>query len=417
MEHYFSELSKTNWAQALSKDYFCDKQLEVITVSDGIIMPPDRKEAFLPEGPIFGWGGVTQANGEYVDLSSQKAKNMRNRIEGRINMGGDTSKLKTVQESVIYMNFFIQQWGHYLIDVIGRLWYAMWHDTTTKIVYTCYQEQEAEISGSYLDLLVLMGVDKDRLICVNCPTKFKKVIVPEMSICPGLYYTKEYKKMFDFVVSQCMKDKQYAQSDKIYCSRAMLPQGEKEIGETQIEQVFIENGYTAKYMEKMTLREQILTLNSATEVAMVNGSLAHNLLFMRTDKPVVIINKTYRINLHQLLINQLSGVNAIFVDAYIAPMPILYGPGPFIMKKTRMFINFLADWGFKTDYQCTEKLSVNEKIWYYRRWCYTYRKNILTGTKIREGEFDISDISYRNIRKSYRRSQSLAKKYSIASDH
>lgn len=259
-----------------------------------------------------------------------------------------------------------------------------------------------EIKGNYLKLLELMGIKKDRLICVNQATKFKKVIVPEMAIYPGDYYTIEYKKMFDCVIEKCMNTVNKSGTEKVYCSRAMLQNNKKEVGEAKIEWIFRENGYAIKYMETLSLEEQIIMLNKASVIVMLNGSLAHNLLFLRKDATVVIINKTYRFNLHQIMINQISNVNVVYVDAYVAPLPVLYGKGPFIIKKTGEFLEFLKDFGILENKGTEQKLKMYEKLNYYLKWIFTYKKNLIYRKKIEEGN---SEIPNKKIREYYKKSQ------------
>ncbi|MGC4441231.1 glycosyltransferase family 61 protein, partial [Streptococcus suis] len=71
----------------------------------------------------------------------------------------------------------------------------------------------------------------------------------------------------------------------------------------------------------MSLTEQIRVLNTSSTIVMTSGSLAHNLLFMKDKKDVIILNKTYRVNLHQFLINEMTEARVRFVDIYISPLP------------------------------------------------------------------------------------------------
>ncbi|MBZ4265893.1 glycosyltransferase family 61 protein, partial [Streptococcus pneumoniae] len=87
-----------------------------------------------------------------------------------------------------------------------------------------------------------------RLILINRPTQFSEIIIPESSILPGEYYTKEYKMLFNSLVANVKLDNNL-ESKKIYCSRARLDLAKgKEFGENGIEKVFLKNGYTPVYM-------------------------------------------------------------------------------------------------------------------------------------------------------------------------
>ena len=67
-------------------------------------------------------------------------------------------------------------------------------DINTKIVYTCFKDENCTIDGNYLELLELLGIQRDRMICVNAPTRFRKVIIPESAIYPGSYlYCRDIK--------------------------------------------------------------------------------------------------------------------------------------------------------------------------------------------------------------------------------
>lgn len=403
-DKYFEALNKKISVELLSKDFFSNKTLAVQEVIDGIVVPPvnfkfKSSKKYNPENTIFGAGGVIEKNGKYVDISAQKAYGMRQRIAGVYDISD--SLIASSNESVIYMNYFIHQWGHYLLDVIGRLWYAL-REKKLKIVYTCYTDRQDEINGNYLELLNLLGIPKDRLLLINKPTAFKKIIVPESAIYPGKYYTNEYKQMFDLIVSNAGVNIK-SDNKKIYCSRAKLGKANKrEFGEKLVEKVFNANGYESVYMEQLSLIEQIKLFNSCSEIALVNGSLAHNLLFVKNNCNVYILNKTYRYNLHQYLINQFSNINATFVDVYVSPLPVLYGYGPFIIRITSEFIKFCSDHNINIDIKTIDNsISFGTKIKYYFEWLYAYKRFLITGKKIQEDTIN-EEIPRKVIRKFYK---------------
>ena len=92
-------------------------------------------------------GGVLDEKLNYIKNSAQIAANMRNRVSGGYSF--DYNKVKTVHSKVIYMNYFIHQWGHFLIDVINRLWFAV-VNKDFPIVYTSNINENDIIAGNYL---------------------------------------------------------------------------------------------------------------------------------------------------------------------------------------------------------------------------------------------------------------------------
>lgn len=381
---YLEDLSKKDVVELSQRIYLNRKELKVEEVSKGIVLPPQKLKTKIlnklgSNGPIFGNGGVTDEFGNYIKISAQDAQGMRARVKGAYHI--KNKEIPFVDEEVIYMNFYIHQWGHFLLDVVGRLWYAL-INTNLKIVFTCYEGENDNISGNYLEFLELLGIDKSRLVLINQVTKFAKVIIPESSIVPGAYYTKEYKNLFNLVVenSGCA----FNDNQSIYCSRSKLQNAKwKEFGEDSIESIFVNSGFEPVYMEQHTLSEQISILNNSKEIVLTSGSLAHNLLFLKKKARVTILNKTYRVNLHQFLINDISDGLITFVDMYISPMPILYGLGPFMVTVTEPLKNFLVDRGIKL----REDLNISKIDYfsYYLKWLRLYKAYIFRINSIREG--------------------------------
>lgn len=412
-ENYLEDLSRNDFIELSNINYCLNKKLEITGIKNGIILPPRHIKSKLfnmlgIQESLYGEGGVVDSEGQYVQESAQLAFGMRPRVKG--SYAFSRKEVKTVHKKVIYMNYFTHQWGHFLIDTIGRLWYAIFNDTETTIVYTCFRNEHDAITGNYLELLKLMGIEESRLLMVNSVTKFDKIIVPESAILPGKYYTPEYSRIFDTIITNA--DIKLHNTDNIYCSRAKLKDTiRKEYGcENLIEKTFNDNNYKSVYMEKLSLREQIKTLNSAKNIVLTNGSLAHNLLFVRNNANVIILNKTYRCNTHQFLINEISNAKAIFVDVYISPMPVLYGYGPFIIAMTKEFLNFCQDNNIKisdSEFEAAKKVKSNSLLLrYYKNWLWCYKAYLLRGKSIVEGNSK-TEKTYREIRKFYRQQSGI----------
>ena len=277
----------------------------------------------------------------------------------------------------------------------GRLWYILKNDISDyKIAYTCRLGKNDPIRGNYLELLKLLGIDESKLLMVNQVTQFAEVIIPETSIYPGKYFTKEYKEIFDTIVNNSKVE--FSNTRKIYCSRAMVKHKiKREIGEENIEKIFNDNQYESVHLEKMTLKEQIAILNSAQDIACISGTLPHNLLFVRNHAKVTILNKTYKMNMHQFLINQICSSEISFVDVNLSPTPVLYGMGPFIIMVTDCFKDYCKDNQLKCDMSVNYHIDTKTKMWYYITYLLSYRGKIIKET----------EIDSKEIRKLYKRRQ------------
>lgn len=340
------------------KDYFLNKKLKTIVVKNAFVLPVKKHK-----GSLCGVGGIANEDKEYVSESQMDGFNMQKRLYGIYKI--DTKNIEFVDEKVVYINFFIHHWGHYLIDVINRLWFVLDKDISNyKFIYIVRKNSDDTISGNYLELLNLLGIKKEQLIVVNKVTQFREVIIPEASICPGKYFTQEYRNIFLKIILNS-RYKKWNKKQKIICSRSkFLSAGKKEIGGELVEKVFTDNGYKPVYFEKMTVKQQIEVLNNSSEIVAISGTLPHNILFLENSVHVTILNKTYRNNLHQFLINQISPAKVDFVDVNISPMPVLYGYGPFIMCITQPLKKYCEYYNLKLNQSVNYNITFSQKIWY-----------------------------------------------------
>ena len=379
--------------------------------ANAVIKPPvhpSQDKDYDEHGPIFGRGGVYGEDGKHIPASAQSALNMRQRVAGGADLEGKPD-FPFVGERVMYGNFFIKQWGHFLLDVVGRLWYAL-QDKDIRIVFTTWEGRELQIDGNYRDFLSMAGIDAARISIINEPTRFGEVVVPDPSIVPGSHYTREYESLMDTVVANAGKP-EVQKGKKTYCTRRMLVKtGWTEFGEDTVESCFVRSGYRQVSMEKLPLREQIAELNSSEEIAMVCGSLSHNLLFARNANRVYVLNKTYRLNQHQFMINTIAKSKAVFVDAFVSPLPVLMGCGPFIMRPTDPFLAFARANGIAAEH-VDQRIPLLLRLKYYNRYFELYKRHLLKGKKVRETDNKELEPSLGTVRAAYAAYLKRARKY------
>lgn len=376
---YMCKLGRKKSERQFAKDYLRKMDLQAHVIENGIVLPPGRGGAvkpnpYNPDRILIGRGGVLDGDGNYVEASSVRAVNVQDRMYGAYDISAH--EIQDSDECVIYLNHFWQHWGHFILDFVGRLWYVLQCNENYKLVYTCRLGESEPIIGNYLEFIRLLGIDESRLMMVNQVTRFKKVIVPDLSVCLGAYYTPEYKNLFDTVIRNAGAT--FTQEKKIYCSRSRIPSASgKEQRESDIEEVFRNNGYESVYMEELSLKEQIRLLNSCAEIAMLSGTLAHNLVFVRNSARATVVNKTYLLNVVQFVVNHMTTADIYYVDAYVALTPITSGVGPFIIRRTREFAAYCRDNGLELgSLQVNDRLSLEEILRYGRRWWRGNKKNL-----------------------------------------
>lgn len=320
------------------KTYISKNKRSVFTYSKAIILP--RKET--PIGPRWGLGGVCDVNNHFVEVSFYDG--------GWATQGGyyEWSEEEYFNEDVVYMGLFFSHWGHFLIDLTGRMWYLQKLAKTSKEFKVAYIGEE-EPKGNNLLFLKLLGINEEQLFRISKPTRFRNVLVPEQSFKPCEWYTEEFINMFDEMVSMVLQDKDkfvHLQGiDKIYFTRKKFSKAMvSEFGETYFESLFVQNGYVAIAPEELSLEEQIFLWNNASIIACINGTIPLNVLFSKkSDVELIILNKTSIFHENPMILLEMRRISACFINIYKEPLeyyPKSLGEGPYLLWPSKQFDDF-----------------------------------------------------------------------------
>lgn len=324
---YSNEYTK-EFLEFAAKDYQKKEKLSVKYIDRGLVLPLKKSE---PGGPLMGYGGVLDEKDDYVMESAQIGKgDTLPRFMGKY--AYDKASEEYLDETVVYIGAFPEHWGHFLVDMVYRLWYFLEEDKPHKIVYC---SENAHIKGVFLEFFQMLGIQEERLMRIERPCRFKQIIIPQAGYMACDYYTEEYRNIFRQIVKN-LPETEMPLYEKIYLSRGHFKEAHsKEIGEKNIEYNFKKNGFQILYMEELSLAEQIYYISHSKIVAALSGTLCHNILFAGESTELLILNKTHIINTHQVLIDQMMGIPVTYVDVYKEPFrhfPISYGGGPFLLE-------------------------------------------------------------------------------------
>jgi hypothetical protein len=332
--------------------YKSTEQMKCQEISDGIILPRIMRE----DGPLWGIGGVCDKENEFVPLSEYHG--------GWAEHGGfyPWKQEERVEEEVVYFGLFLRHWGHFLVDLIGRLWFFTRENSQTKEYKLAYIGEE-EISGNYLEFLELLGISKKSLINVKKPTRFKKVIVPQFASRPCIWYTDEFQSIFHAIAKQVEKEgHQYDKCslDKVYFSRLNLPKAQgTEAGEKYIANWLKKNDYSLISPEKLSVRDQVYIWNHAKEIVCMDGSIPINVGFCRNkDLQLVVMHKTKLIHKNLDLYLLMCGCKITFLDVYKEPFkryPKSIGEGPFLFTINEDVEKFSKENHLKIPYTSRER--------------------------------------------------------------
>ena len=348
------------------------KNLKVIKAENAIILPlrSVQKDCFL-----FGRGGVVDRTGKYVELSG-----IERRVYGAYNFQDYDQR----EETVVYCGYLVNHWGHFLIEAVARLWYYLQNDTEVdRYVFFIEENADRKINGNYAEFLMLLGI-WDKVDIINKPTKYKKVIVPELGYYrrPILgekwdaWYSPQYLNIFRTVVQNALKTSAEEcnayTSKKVFLSRSRLKKAKhREFYLDSLDEFFSANCYTVIYPEAMSLGEMILLLQNAETVASTSGSLPHNVLFCKPGTEVVLAERLPINNEIQTDINEMMDLKVTYVDVCFSIYPTQL-EGPIIYGYTKCLDRFAEDFHLV---KCLKDRSIkhvrlifSQYMRVYRRW-------------------------------------------------
>lgn len=339
--------------------YFTVKNdLKALVVSNAVILPQriDNKIS-------HGIGGVIDNNGSFIQLSG-----LNNQFGGLYDFDNN---IQIVSETVCYCGYLIDHWGHFLLDVVSRLWYALEHDVKVdSYVFLVEENSSRKPTGNYFEFFRLLGIDK-KIRIVNTPTRFTKVIIPEISFAKGKYYSDKYNQIFDQVIKSAINNNSGIDwPDKVYLSRNHFRGKTVESGLDFIDHFFTKNGFEVVYPEEVSLSKMILLLQNADVCAAESGTLTHNFLFAQQGKAVIIVERQVTINVYQCNVDIVRGLEATYVDANYEIYTTSSSYGPYFLGYTRMFQLFVKEQNMLApDTYYTSESYTKKCLRQYLKWC------------------------------------------------
>ena len=334
-------------------DNLQQKELNVYTYDNATILPVKQIDGVNVH---WGNGGLIDEHGKYVEQSA-----ILDEVTGdRMNFAYEFDEYDYVDEEVVYGGFFIDHWGHFLVDVIGRLWYFLQQEGKSyKYVFSIRNGEECKIEKNFREFFELLGIWKN-LIFINKPTKYRRVILPELGYRRSNYYSQEYKDIFDEVCKNVCIDKSWKKYSKIFLTRSSFKKS-NDIGTDMIDSVFRNNGFQVLAPEKLRLSHMIYLIRNAEICATFPGSTHHNFLFAEENKKIVILEKTPMINHFLIDINRLKNFDITYIDAYLFISPTVSGRGPYLYFYRGMLEKYIEDNKMKPCDKCYFKESYLKK--------------------------------------------------------
>lgn len=341
---FVDEGSLNAFRTVCEKKYVQDKPLGVAEVPNGCIL--------LRQKGGFKGIGVLDDHNVPVDFSK------RDYPEDEFVVPDDPD---IRDETVIYGGYLFEHWGHFLVESTCRLWYVLQNERDKTPVVFAVSRKPSKV---FTDFFELLGVS-DRIVFIDRPTRFAKVLVPEPSFvfCRQDGISPLFLMPFDRIIERV----EAGGYDKVYLSKSKWTGLDFQcFGEEKLERAFRANGYRVVYPERMTLKEQVAVLKGASEIASPAGTLAHNILFASSCRTrLIVLNRTSSALPVQACLNELKNIKCCYVDAFYSPVAVSFIDGPFFWHinefvkqafsdlnmilpaadEAEPFANFLKAWG------------------------------------------------------------------------
>ena len=326
---YIPENHKDVAALPIRRSYFSPRSLNVREVERGIFLPtqlvyePDEEtdETFHKVPHLRSYGGVCDENLNCI--AGHQLLNPRNISMENRNIWGSydvqPENITYIDETVLYGGTLIEHPGHLIAECFAdRLWWIAENaDSDIKIAVEIIWSKSPLTSGgiSFVrEFLDALGISEDRIIVIEKPTQFKKMIVPDQSAIPLNYcfpydFTSGFIKPFQHITKRLAPGKY----KKIYLTKSKATKNNI-IGEEYFIDFFEKKGFKIIHPEDHTVKEKAELMYGADEVVTIDGTSSLFTVFCKPSvRLTVLTRRTECWNTPQQLINEALGIKEFFL--------------------------------------------------------------------------------------------------------
>lgn len=322
---YIPESYKDSVALPLKKSYFSNRRLSVREVERGIFLPIKgimEVDKYFNELETYkAYGGICDENLNFIaghQLFNPKSID----TDGRHILDSyevAPEDIEYIDETVLYGGTLIEHPGHLITECFAdRLWWLVQNaDSDIKIAFETMWRTPKLIEKNIsfvMEFFNAFGISEDRLIVIEKPTQFKKIIVPDQSAIPLNYcfpyeFTSEYIKPFQHITKRLAPGKY----KKIYLTKSKLHTGST-VGEKYFIDFFERKGFKIINPEDHTIKEKAELMYGADEVVTIDGTNSLFTVFCKPSVRLTILTRRMDYwDTAQQLINEAVGIKEFFL--------------------------------------------------------------------------------------------------------
>ncbi|MCR5251051.1 MAG: glycosyltransferase family 61 protein [Lachnospiraceae bacterium] len=365
---------------------------------------PIRKFAEDNEALLFGRGCLIDEAGDFVEASG---------IPGRVGGAYPSEIPPLTDRKVVFCGYLAAGWGHFLVESVTRLWYALREEEgVDSYVFVNVENAGSRISGNFRSFLELLGI-YDRTVLLDSPAHFREVILPERAYVSASHCSDEYNELIDAVIRNAPEAEKDS-PERVFFSRAHLydkkhfygRRRSRERGLDMLDDYFARNGFAIVYPERTELREQLRLMRGAKLLASESGSCAHNMLLAPKGASTLIMERQALPNRFQAEIDRMRDLDCRYVDSYYALYPTADFGGPYLLMYSEQMKRFSEAFSYQAPdarflTEAYERASVK---WFMRLYRHLFGKRFFWGDEIdrvsdwAEVFSEVNDESYEHFR-------------------
>lgn len=190
-----------------------------------------------------------------------------------------SSSIQVIDRPTMFAGLCYTQFGHFIVESIGRLWnYRQMSSCDPFLVYLLPRRLPSSLGGQSFIFDILKGfqIPLDRILFVDKPMRFRKIVIPEQRYGFGMMHSPapdfiDFLRTFKF--DQRVRGHQ-TKTDRLYVSRTKFRGRGAMIGETILEAYLRKNDYQIIFPERLSLSEQLTLYQNAKQIIFADGSAA-----------------------------------------------------------------------------------------------------------------------------------------------
>lgn len=369
--------NSSEWTTLFPKDICVKREPNVCIISNGIILPGK-----IVQGTAYYKGGVCTENFEFITglcrASADYSKAAKTWGEVLCSYMVEKEDLEYVNETVVFGGVFIGQFGHMMIENLSRLWWHVKHlDSPYKFVFiTSAGNQGGGYKPYFGEFLQLLDIPSERIVFLEHPTQFHKIIVPEEAEHMGNEFMSEWLLPHKYIMQNALKNVSNINilPKKIYFTKRYYNIGGEQLcNEEFFESFYKEKGFSIIVPEELSVYEKIALVANADEFVATIGSTSAFILFAKPTAKITLLTRTNTPHRTQCFIDQAIKAKISIVDVsfnYLTVHPI---HGVHFIGPTKSWVNFVRKYYKDSTYKSNFTAEMNWE--YVMTWLRFYADN------------------------------------------